>query len=126
MRRKHIFTIVMLLSCVLLFLQRFTGMGIHAILGLVVLIVSIGHTVRRRNVWRSYGIYQKVIGTLLWLALAGVVVTGFLLKPLSDLMFVIVAHKMSAVAMVVFLILHVRIHNQKKIRKSNACSKHKK
>lgn len=119
MRKKHIFTIVMMLSCVLLFLQKFTGMGIHAVLGLVVLIVSICHTVRHRKVWRNYGTYRKVIGTLLWFALAGVTLTGVLLKSLSDVMLIIAAHKMSAVAMVVFLILHIRIHNHKKIRKSN-------
>lgn len=117
MSRKHIFAIGMTVSCVLLFLQRFTGMAVHAILGLALLVGSIWHTARRRRAWKSYNGYAKTVGILLWCSLAGVMFTGFLLKPMKGVFGVILAHKISAIMFVVFMVLHMKVHNRKKITK---------
>lgn len=117
MRRKHIFAIGMIIACILLFLQRFTGMAIHAVSGLALLVGSIWHTVRRHRAWKNYDGYAKAVGIFLWCSLLGVMLTGFLLKPMKNVFWVLLSHKISAVLFVIFMILHIGVHCRKKITK---------
>lgn len=101
--------VMMLTVCVLLFLQRFTGMAVHAISGLVILIASICHTVKFRKVWRKRSGVRKVVEIALWAALLGVTVSGFLLKPFGDVMAVLIIHKLSAVVFAGCLLAHIKL-----------------
>ena len=116
MKKRIIFMVTTLLTCIILFLQRFTAMGIHAIAGLLLLIASMGHTVTYRTVWRKPCTTRKAVELFLWTALSMTTLTGFLLKPFRGEMMVILLHKLSALALVVFLIFHIKLSMPRKKR----------
>lgn len=116
MKKRMIFMVMMLAVCVLLFLQRFTGMAVHAIAGLAILIAGICHTVKFRKVWKTRRGVRKAVEIALWAALLGVTVSGFLLKPFGDVMVVLIIHKLSAVAFAGCLLAHIRLCMPRKKR----------
>lgn len=116
MKKRMIFMTAMLAACVLLFLQRFTGMGVHAILGLLVLIASICHTIRFRKVWKKRSRGKKAVEILIWTALVVVTVSGFLLKPFGGVPAVLMVHKLSAEAFAVCLLVHIKMCMPRKKR----------
>lgn len=109
MTKRFIFMFAMLIACVILFLQPFTGMGVHAISALTLLIVSICHTRNYRKTWKKACHSKKITEVALWTALAIAMLSGFLLKPFHGVMIVIIIHKLSAVAFVVCLIFHIKM-----------------
>lgn len=109
MKKRTFFMLLMLTSCALLFLQRFTGMAVHAILGLAVLIASICHTIKFRKVWKKRSTGKKAVEIILWGGLIAVTVSGFLLKPFGEVTAVQLVHKLSAVVFVVFLLWHIKL-----------------
>ncbi|MBQ8813274.1 MAG: hypothetical protein IJZ85_02080 [Lachnospiraceae bacterium] len=107
MKKRMIFMVSMLAACVWLFLQRFTGMGVHAILGLAVLIAGISHTVKFRKVWKNRRGVKKAVEIGLWAALIAVTVSGFLLKPFGEVITVLMVHKLGAVVFTGCLAAHI-------------------
>lgn len=106
--KRIVFLVLTIAVTIVLFMQRKTGMGIHACLGILLLIGSICHTIKFRKVWKVRSKYQKMVEILLWMGLAGSMMTGFLLKPFADVMLVNLLHKVTALLFVIGLLLHVK------------------
>lgn len=109
MTKRMIFMVFMAVSCLLLFLQRLTGMGIHAVLGIAVPVVSILHTVKFRKVWKTRTRAQKIWEIVMWAGLAVAFLSGLLMKPFGGFAMVMI-HKLSSVVFVAGLIAHVMEH----------------
>lgn len=105
-----IFMGFMAAACVVLFLQRLTGMGVHAVLGLAVLVLSIRHTIKYRKIWKTRTKAQKIWEIIMWAGLAVSILTGFLLKPFAESIAVLLIHKLSAVIFVLGLLVHIKEH----------------
>lgn len=112
--KRITFLVFTLLITIVLFMQRKTGMGIHACLGLILFIGSICHTIKFRKVWKVRTTYQKLVEVLIWLGLAGSMITGFLLKPFAGVFLVLLMHKLTAIFFAIGLLLHIKYALQKK------------
>lgn len=100
--------------CVLLFAVNWTGPIVHGICGILLTVISVSHLWRRRR-----GLYHartglRVVDWLLTIALVVMFVSGLLLHPIGDSPGMLIAHKLSGVLFVVFVIAHGGQHMRKR------------
>lgn len=110
-RKKGILLMaITLLLCVLLFMERLTGEIVHALLGLILVIIIAAHMIKLRGVWKYRKTAVKVLDAVLIAAMVLLVVTGILAHPLRDVMEVKIIHKLCAVLFVIGVFAHAFQH----------------
>lgn len=108
-KNEMIFGIVTVILCMLLFAERLTGDIIHAILGLLLIILMVVHMCRQQKKLK----YKKQqIQWLDW-ALAILFVTGMMLHPMRAVLALKIVHKLAAVLFVLGIIGHIVQHRRK-------------
>ena len=100
--------IAALILCVLLFAERLTGGILHAVLGLVLLILTCRHVYTYRHKIEHQ---KKSVVITEWFTIAMLLtafITGIFLHPLHEIMWIKLLHKLSAVLFVAGMLGHVR------------------
>lgn len=105
---------VTLVLCVLLFAERLTGEIWHAVFGVLLIILIVGHTCKEfpKMKYRKTGI--RVLDIVLIAALLVLFVTGMLMHPLQGVLILKILHKFAAVLFVLGIIGHMIQHLSKK------------
>lgn len=112
-KKEMLFGIVTLVLCVLLFAQRLTGGIIHAVLGVVLVILMAVHM---GGQMKKMPYRKALIGVMDWvliISLAVLFVSGMLLHPMQGVLAVKIAHKLAAVIFVLGIIGHIIQHRRK-------------
>lgn len=109
---KIFLSIVTLLLCILLFLQRLTGGIWHAVLGILLIIIAAVHLCRQNAKLKYRTRSIQIIDWALIALLAILLVTGFLLHPLHEIPALKIIHKLSAVLFVLGVIAHLVQHKK--------------
>lgn len=112
MKRK-IAVLFSILVFAALFCVRLTGKPLHILLGLVFIVVLGVHTWKRRKRMAKCPFRLKAVDLAALISMMIVLVTGFMLKPMKDVMWVLLLHKFSALIMAVSTLVHIYQHNPK-------------
>lgn len=115
---RRFLSIMILLLCVLLFLQRLTGEIWHAILGILLILAAAIHILSanmycRQNMERKHSTYSiRITDWVLPSLLTVLCLTGMLLHPLHGVPVLKILHKLSAILFVPGLIAHIVQHKR--------------
>lgn len=114
-RKKFIFIIAVPILSILLFCVKITGDGIHAFLGIVLVITILLHIRKNweRNTYAPKPMKRTnyiLIGALITLFL-----TGILVKLSFNLFLIIILHKLSAIIFCVGSIWHMVQHKRERV-----------
>lgn len=109
---KLLLSVITLLLCVLLFLQRLTGGIWHAVLGILLIIVATVHLCRQNAKLKHRPRAIQIIDWILIALLAILLLTGILLHPLHGVLALKIIHKLSAVLFVLGIIAHMVQHKK--------------
>ena len=99
-----IYTILMLIISILLFLLKVTGMNIHIILGILGLVTMISYTLLIKKEFKEYSKKRKVIEILKRVSFAIALISGFVLKMIGRNVILSNAHKIAALIFVILLL----------------------
>lgn len=113
-RNKKLFWVVTLVLCVLLFLERMTGEMIHAVLGVILIVICAIHMNKRFAIRKHRKAAIQAVDWVLAVSLAVLFVTGLLIHPLHGILFIKILHKLSAVLFVLGIIVHLVQHRNVK------------
>ena len=111
MKKDLIFTPVMLLVGILLFLLRATGMTAHIAISLIGLLVLIAYTVLTKKDWKIPAL-EIIMRVFYGIAL----ITGVVIMNVHGIIAFTVIHKASAVlfmALIIVLLIHKAVTNKK-------------
>ena len=111
MKKDLIFSPVMLLIGVLLFLLRATGMIVHIAISAVGILVLIAYTVLTKKDWRIPAL-EIIMRAFYGIAL----ITGIVIMNVHDIAALSIIHKASAVlfmALIIVLLTHKAVMNKK-------------
>lgn len=111
---KLFLSVITLILCVLLFLQRLTGGIWHAVLGIILIIISIVHLCRQNAKLKHRTRAIQIIDWALIALLAILFITGMLLHPMHGVLALKIIHKLSAVLFVLGIIAHMIQHKKKR------------
>ena len=100
----------MILLGLILFAERVTGPVIHLVCGALLVICAVKHTVVRMVRMKSTAPAVRLVDMVLLTALVAVVISGMLLHPLSDVLWIGILHKLSGVIFFLGMIAHVIQH----------------
>lgn len=100
--------------CVLLFAVKWTGPIVHVICGILLTVISVNHLWRRRRGLCHARKGLRVVDWVLTVSLVVMFVSGLLLHPMRDSLGMLIAHKLSSVLFVVFVIAHGVQHMRKR------------
>lgn len=103
-----------IILCILLFLQPLTGDILHAIFGVLLLILILVHIGRNRKKIKYKKKSVQVVDWMIIIALIILIVSGVLLHPMRGLLALKIAHRLSAVIFLITLIIH-GVQNRKKL-----------
>lgn len=113
-KKDKLFLIIIFLLCLLLFCKRLTGEACHAILGLLLVSMAVVHVCIHIRKLKYKKLSVRMMDSLLFIALAVVLVSGILLHPLQGAFFILILHKISSVVLVLGMIVHVLQHKKEK------------
>lgn len=105
-----------ILLCVLLFLQPLTGDVLHAIFGLLLLVLAIVHVHRNMEKLKYRKRSNQVVDWIIMIALFVLVLSGILLHPLQGMLALKMIHKLGAVIFVIGMLVHA-LQNRKERKK---------
>lgn len=108
--REKLFMAVTLILCVLLFLEHFTGEIWHAVFGVLLIVLMVGHLCRQMVKLRYQKTAVRVVDEVLLGALVVLFVTGMLLHPLQGMLAIKLVHKLAAIVFVLGIIGHIVQH----------------
>lgn len=111
MKKDLIFTPVMLLIGVLLFLLRATGMTVHIAISVVGILVLIAYTVLTKKAWKIPAL-EVIMRAFYGIAL----ITGIVIMNIHGIAALAIVHKVSAVlfmALIIVLLTHKVVTNKK-------------
>lgn len=111
-RKQIILTIIVLFICTILFCVKLTGGKIHAILGLILMIIVMGHLKRNWKRNKYVPISIKRTNMILLTTLLIMFVTGMFMKSFSANILIALLHKVSAFVFCGGCMLHVLQHKQ--------------
>lgn len=109
---KILLSVITLVLCILLFLQRLTGGIWHAVLGISLIIIATVHLCRQNAKLKYRARSIQIIDWALTALLAILLLTGILLHPLHEVLALKIIHKLSAVLFVLGLIAHMVQHKR--------------
>lgn len=112
--RDKLFAGITILFCLLLFCKRLTGEVCHAVLGLLLLSITVVHVYRHIRKLKYKKSSVQMVDRMLFIALAVVLVSGILLHPLQGAFIILILHKLSSVVLVLGIITHVLQHRKEK------------
>lgn len=110
--REKLFMAVTLLLCVLLFLEHFTGEIWHAVFGVLLIVLMVGHLCRQMIKLRYQKKAVRIVDEVLLGSLAVLFVTGMLLHPLQGMLVIKLVHKLAAIVFVLGIIGHIVQHQK--------------
>lgn len=111
-KKEKLFTIITLMLCLILFLERLTGEICHVVFGMLLLVMTLVHVCRRICKLKHKRMSVKVVDWIMMAAFAVVILSGMLLHPLQGVLAVKVIHKLFSVFLVVGIIVHVIQHKK--------------
>lgn len=100
--------------CVLLFLQRLTGGIWHAVLGMLLIIITAIHFYKQKAKLKHRMRSIQIIDWALIALLMILLLTDILLHPLHSILVLKILHKFSAVAFLFEIIAHIIQHKRTK------------
>ena len=100
MKKKLLFLIPMLISAVLLFMLRATGMKVHIALSVAGVVILVAYTLTTKKEWKC-----PVLEILERVCYAVALLTGVALANVHDIVAVSIVHKISAVLFGILLIV---------------------
>lgn len=110
MKRKMA-ALLSILVFIVLFCVKLTGKPVHILLGLVFTLILGVHTWKRRKRMGKCPFRLRVVDVIAVSSMVVVVVTGFMLKPMKDVMWVLLLHKFGALLMAISTLVHIYQHN---------------
>lgn len=117
MSKKNIYlAIITGVLCVLLLAVKVTGPAVHVICGILLTILSAKHLFKRIRVLSHMSNGIQIVDWILTIALVIMFLSGLLLHPMGDIMWIKMAHKLSSVIFIVFVIVHSVQHVRKRYR----------
>ena len=117
MSKKNIYlAIVTGILCVLLLAIKLTGPRVHVIGGGLLTVICVKHLWRRMRVLNHMRREVQIVDWVLLVALIAMFLSGILLHPMGDILWIKVVHKLSSVLFIVFVIVH-SVQHIKKIAK---------
>lgn len=111
---KLLLSIITLVLCILLFLQRLTGGVWHAVFGILLIVIAAVHLYRQNPKLKYRARSIQIIDRILIALLAILLITGILLHPLHQVLVLKILHKLSAVLFVFGVIVHIIQHKRTK------------
>ena len=112
-KNEMMFGIVTVILCVLLFAERLTGNILHAILGIILIILMVVHMCRQQKKLKYKKQQIQWLDWALTADLAVLFVTGMLLHPMHGVLALKIIHKLAAVFLVLGIIGHIVQHRRK-------------
>ncbi len=92
--------------CVLLFAIKVTGPAVHVICGILLTVVSVKHLWKRMRVLSYVKRGVQIVDWILLIALIVMFLSGIMLHPMGDLLWVKIIHKSSSLLFIVLVIVH--------------------
>lgn len=111
--REKIFMVVTVILCVLLFAERLTGEIWHAVIGVLLIVMLVGHMLKQKPKMEYQKSTVRILDQVLLGALIVLFVTGMLLHPLQGALALKILHKLAAVVFVLGIIGHIVQHRTK-------------
>lgn len=112
-KKEMLFGMITLVLCVLLFAERLTGSILHAVLGVLLIVLMAVHMGGQMKKMPYRKAQIKVMDWVLILSLAVLFVSGMLLHPLQGVLALKIVHKLAAVIFVLGIIGHIVQHRRK-------------
>ncbi|MGN0250299.1 MAG: hypothetical protein ACI4EH_02880 [Oliverpabstia sp.] len=109
-RKSKLFMIIASVLCVLLFLQRLTGGILHAVFGMVLLVMMVVHLCSQKEKLKHKRTSIQAVDWLMIATLTVLIITGVLLHPLADVIFLKILHKLASVLLVLGILGHILQH----------------
>lgn len=108
MKKKEIMMFAaMLLACVVLFMERVTGPLWHLVLGIVVFLFSVVHLCKRTKKISRVKTSWKIVDILLTITVIGIFISGFMLHPMRNAMWLMWVHKSCGGLFFIGIIAHM-------------------
>lgn len=109
-KKERVFLIVTLLFCAVLFAERLTGEIWHAVIGVLLTVLVVGHVGKQIAKMRYRSLAIRIIDEVLLVALFVIFLTGMLMHPLQGVLAVKILHKLSSAVFVLGTFGHVLQH----------------
>lgn len=106
-RNTRIFLLTAAALCILLLSVRLTGAGIHAVLGLILTVISVTHIIRHYGRIRKAPEKIQAVYILLMVSLALVFASGILLHPLKQYTWLKGVHGLAGIVFCISVMVHV-------------------
>lgn len=114
-KKENMFVGILILAlCVLLFLERLTGGIVHAVLGVLLIVVVAVHLAKQNAKLKYRSRAIQVIDWALVALLAVLFVSGMLLHPFQGVLALKIVHKLAAVLFVLGILAHILQHRKPK------------
>lgn len=107
-----------LVTCLFLFCVKWTGGIPHLIVGLLLLIAVAKHTLKRLARMKHRDKKSQAVDWILMVDSLVILITGFLMHPLSSMIVIKILHGLSSIIFVILVIVHVVQHFPKKRKQS--------
>ena len=104
MIKTILYTIVMLIISILLFLLKFTGMNLHIALGILALIITIAYTLLIRKDLKKYSKRRLIMEISMRFGLAIALISGFLIQQFRTILVISFIHKIAAIVFTILLL----------------------
>lgn len=102
--------IITMILCLILFAERLTGPIVHIICGVLLAICCVKHMLLRMVRMKGSGLTVRLVDEVLLAALLIVIVSGMLMHPFSNVLWIGILHKLSGVVFFLGMIAHVIQH----------------
>lgn len=112
-KKEILMTVITLMLCVVLFAERLTGGIIHAVLGLLVVMIMAVHVGGQMKKMKYKKPSVRIVDWVLMASLVLLLVTGVLLHPMQDVLALKILHKLAAVLFVLGVIGHILQHRRR-------------
>lgn len=109
-RKNMLLGLASVLLITALFCVKLTGGLLHMLLGIVLVILMLVHTFKKRERKKYVRGSFNMVDNVLLAAMAVMVISGILMHPLSGLLLVKILHKLSSLVFSMGCIVHVMQH----------------
>lgn len=120
-KRKMVLSGAVFSLCALLLCVKLTGGALHVLLGTALVVVAGVHMIKNRKRMKGASDSQIFVDRGLTAALVIMILTGLLLHPLGNMLFIKMAHKLSSVVFVLGCIIHMIQHKPGVKKKRRIC-----
>lgn len=114
--RDRLFMAISFVLCVLLFAVKWTGGVWHAVFGILLTVLMVGHMCKQYVKMKYRKTSVQAVDQVMMAALIVMFGTGMLIHPLQDVFLILMLHKLSAIVFVLATIGHVLQHRAESSR----------